>query len=67
MHARDIFTHLPAFSRLSYLQLNEVTGEALLNILNNCPILSSLVLQNVCFELLLNLGSQKYKCLFIFF
>ncbi|KAH1148668.1 hypothetical protein GYH30_043345 [Glycine max] len=46
MHARDIFTHLPAFSRLSYLQLNEVTGEALLNILNNCPILSSLVLQN---------------------
>ncbi|RDX62867.1 F-box/FBD/LRR-repeat protein, partial [Mucuna pruriens] len=51
MHARDIFTHLPAFGRLTYLQLNEVTGEALLNILHNSPILSTLVLQNGVSEL----------------
>ncbi|KAK7401728.1 hypothetical protein VNO78_13432 [Psophocarpus tetragonolobus] len=46
IHARDIFNHLPSFGRLTYLQLNEVTGEALLNILHNSPILDTLVLQN---------------------
>ncbi|WVZ01582.1 hypothetical protein V8G54_027651 [Vigna mungo] len=51
VHARDIFTHLPAFGRLTYLQLNEVTGEALLNILHSSPILNTLVLQNGVSEL----------------
>ncbi|QCE10969.1 hypothetical protein DEO72_LG10g2202 [Vigna unguiculata] len=51
VHARDIFTHLPAFGRLTYLQLNEVTGEALLNILHRSPILNTLVLQNGVSEL----------------
>ncbi|XP_020207707.1 F-box/FBD/LRR-repeat protein At3g14710 isoform X2 [Cajanus cajan] len=51
MHAKDIFTHLPTFGRLTYLQLNEVTGEALLNILHNSPILNTLVLQNGVSEL----------------
>ncbi|ESW21369.1 hypothetical protein PHAVU_005G064900 [Phaseolus vulgaris] len=51
IHARDIFTHLPAFGRLTYLQLNEVTGEALLNILHSSPMLSTLVLQNGVSEL----------------
>ncbi|KAK7272622.1 hypothetical protein RJT34_29340 [Clitoria ternatea] len=46
MHAGDIFTYLPTFRRLTYLQLNEVTGEALLNLLYNSPILNTLVLQN---------------------
>ncbi|TKY49272.1 F-box/FBD/LRR-repeat protein [Spatholobus suberectus] len=46
MHATDIFTHLPAFRRLTYLQLNEVTAEALLNLLHNSPILNTIVLQN---------------------
>ncbi|KAJ1384853.1 Leucine-rich repeat domain superfamily [Sesbania bispinosa] len=46
MHAKDIFTHLPAFGRLTYLQLNEVTGEALLHLLHNSPILNTLVLLN---------------------
>ncbi|KAG5114083.1 hypothetical protein JHK82_037352 [Glycine max] len=51
MHARDSFTHPPAFGRLTCLQLNEVTGEALLNILHNSPILNTLVLQNGVSEL----------------
>ncbi|KAL2331257.1 hypothetical protein Fmac_018838 [Flemingia macrophylla] len=51
IHAKDIFTHLPAFGRLTYLQLNEVTGEALLNILHNSPILNTLVLLNGISEL----------------
>ncbi|XP_061369985.1 F-box/FBD/LRR-repeat protein At3g14710-like isoform X3 [Gastrolobium bilobum] len=49
MHAKDIFTHLPAFGRLSHLQLNEATGEALLKLLHNSPNLNTLVLLNgVC-------------------
>ena len=52
MHAKDIFTHLPAFGRLTYLQLNEVTGQALLNLLHNSPILSTLVLLNVSLDTL---------------
>ncbi|KAK7324474.1 hypothetical protein VNO77_28042 [Canavalia gladiata] len=51
MHAKDIFSHLPAFGRLTYLQLNEVTSEALLNILHNSPILNTLILQNGVSEL----------------
>ncbi|XP_027342659.1 F-box/FBD/LRR-repeat protein At3g14710-like [Abrus precatorius] len=51
LHAKDIFTHVPAFGRLTYLQLNEVTGEALMNILHNSPILNTLVLQNGVSEL----------------
>ncbi|TKY49270.1 F-box/FBD/LRR-repeat protein [Spatholobus suberectus] len=51
MHAKDIFTHLPAFGRLTCLQLNEITGEALVNILHNSPILNTLVLQNGVSEL----------------
>ncbi|XP_014500781.1 F-box/FBD/LRR-repeat protein At3g14710-like [Vigna radiata var. radiata] len=50
VNAADIFTHLPAFGRLTYLQLNEVTGEALLNILHNSPRLDTLVLQNGVFD-----------------
>jgi len=53
VNAADIFTRLPAFGKLTYLQLNEVTGEALLNILHNSPRLDTLVLQNVSFEILL--------------
>ncbi|KEH38486.1 putative F-box domain, FBD domain, leucine-rich repeat domain, L domain-containing protein [Medicago truncatula] len=45
-HGKDIFTNLPVFGRLTYLQLNEVTGEALLQLLHNSPILNSLVLLN---------------------
>ncbi|XP_028787047.1 F-box/FBD/LRR-repeat protein At3g14710-like [Neltuma alba] len=44
MHAKDVFTNLPAFGRLNYLQINEVAGEALLNLLHNSPILETLVL-----------------------
>ncbi|RDY02451.1 F-box/FBD/LRR-repeat protein, partial [Mucuna pruriens] len=51
MHATDTFTHLPAFGRLTYLQLNEITSEALLNLLHNSPILNTLVLQNGVSEL----------------
>ncbi|CAJ1957792.1 unnamed protein product [Sphenostylis stenocarpa] len=51
MHAIDIFTHLPAFGRLIYLQLNEVTGEAMMDILHNSPILNTLILQNGVSEL----------------
>ncbi|XP_058779460.1 F-box/FBD/LRR-repeat protein At3g14710-like isoform X2 [Vicia villosa] len=48
--AKDIFTNLPVFGRLTYLQLNEVKGEALLQFLNNSPILNTLVLlHGVCF------------------
>ncbi|KAK7244064.1 hypothetical protein RIF29_38882 [Crotalaria pallida] len=46
MNSKDVFTHLPAFERLTYLQLNEVTGEALLNLLHNSPLLNTLVLLN---------------------
>ncbi|CAJ1957790.1 unnamed protein product [Sphenostylis stenocarpa] len=49
--AADIFTRIPAFGRLTYLQLNEVSGEALFNILNNSPMLNTLVLQNGVFDL----------------
>ncbi|XP_012567594.1 F-box/FBD/LRR-repeat protein At1g80470-like isoform X2 [Cicer arietinum] len=45
-HASDIFTNLPVFGKLTYLQLNEVTGEALLQLLHNSPILNTLVLLN---------------------
>ncbi|XP_045801104.1 F-box/FBD/LRR-repeat protein At3g14710-like isoform X1 [Trifolium pratense] len=45
-HGKDIFTNLPVFGRLTYLQLNEVNGEALLQLLHNCPILNTLVLLN---------------------
>nr|XP_027190574.1 putative FBD-associated F-box protein At5g56400 isoform X2 [Cicer arietinum] len=45
-HANDIFTNLPTFGRLTYLQLNEVTYEALLQLLHNSPILNTLVLLN---------------------
>ncbi|XP_027343949.1 F-box/FBD/LRR-repeat protein At3g14710-like [Abrus precatorius] len=51
VHAKDVFTHLPFFGRLTYLQLNEVTGEALLNLLHNSPILNTLILQNGVSEL----------------
>ncbi|KHN42592.1 F-box/FBD/LRR-repeat protein [Glycine soja] len=51
MHVSDIFSHLPAFGRLASLQLNEVTGEALLNILHNSPFLNTLVLKNGVSEL----------------
>ncbi|KAF7822566.1 F-box/FBD/LRR-repeat protein [Senna tora] len=44
MQARDVFTNLPAFERLTYLQLNEVTCEGLLNLLQKTPILKTLVL-----------------------
>lgn len=44
MHANDVFTNVPAFGRLNYLQINEVNGEALLNLLHNSPILKNLVL-----------------------
>nr|KYP33488.1 F-box/LRR-repeat protein At3g14710 family [Cajanus cajan] len=47
MHGTSIFTNLPVFGRLTYLQLNEVSCEALLNLLHNSPILNTLVLQNV--------------------
>ncbi|MED6118151.1 hypothetical protein PIB30_000133 [Stylosanthes scabra] len=46
MHAKDIFSHLPTFGRLTNLQLNEITGEALLKLLHNSPILNTLVLLN---------------------
>ncbi|QHN96572.1 Putative FBD-associated F-box protein [Arachis hypogaea] len=46
MHSNDIFTHLPTFGRLTYLQLNEVTDEALSKLLHNSPILNTLVLLN---------------------
>lgn len=45
-HSKDIFTNLPVFRRLTHLQLNEVTGEALLQLLQNSPILDTLVLLN---------------------
>ncbi|XP_058773562.1 F-box/FBD/LRR-repeat protein At3g14710-like [Vicia villosa] len=45
-HARDIFANLPVFGRLTYLELNEVNGEALLQLLNNSPVLDTLVLLN---------------------
>ncbi|CAL5187266.1 unnamed protein product [Lathyrus oleraceus] len=45
-HAKDVFTNLPVFGRLRYLQLNEVNGEALLQLLTNSPILNTLVLLN---------------------
>ncbi|XP_004488355.1 F-box/FBD/LRR-repeat protein At3g14710-like [Cicer arietinum] len=45
-HANDIFTNLPTFKRLTYLHLNEVTGEALLQLLHNSPILHTLGLLN---------------------
>ncbi|CAI8593342.1 unnamed protein product [Vicia faba] len=45
-HAKDVFTNLPVFGRLGYLELNEVNGEALLQLLNNSPILNTLVLLN---------------------
>ncbi|XP_068498056.1 F-box/FBD/LRR-repeat protein At3g14710-like [Phaseolus vulgaris] len=48
--AAGIFTRLPAFGMLTYLQLYEVTGEALLNILHNSPRLDTLVLQNGVFD-----------------
>ncbi|XP_057458808.1 F-box/FBD/LRR-repeat protein At3g14710-like [Lotus japonicus] len=49
IHAKDIFTHLPAFGRLNNLQLNEVTGEALLHLFHHSPFLNTLVLLNgVC-------------------
>ncbi|KHN47449.1 F-box/FBD/LRR-repeat protein [Glycine soja] len=51
VHAADIFTHLPVFGKLTYLQLNEVTGEALLNLLHNSPMLNTLILQNGVFDL----------------
>ncbi|KAK7401727.1 hypothetical protein VNO78_13431 [Psophocarpus tetragonolobus] len=51
MHANNIFTHLPAFGRLTHVQLNEVTCEALMNILHNSPILNTLILQNGLSEL----------------
>ncbi|KAL2331259.1 hypothetical protein Fmac_018840 [Flemingia macrophylla] len=51
MHGTNILIHLPVFRRLTYLQLNEVSGEALLNLLHNSPILNTLVLQNGVFGL----------------
>ncbi|XP_045801102.1 F-box/FBD/LRR-repeat protein At3g14710-like [Trifolium pratense] len=45
-HAKDFFINLPIFGSLAYLQLNEVTGEALLQLLHNSPILNTLVLLN---------------------
>ncbi|XP_057451061.1 F-box/FBD/LRR-repeat protein At3g14710-like isoform X2 [Lotus japonicus] len=49
INAKGIFNHLPAFGRLTNLQLNEVTGEALLHFLHNSPFLDTLVLLNgVC-------------------
>ncbi|CAJ2659466.1 unnamed protein product [Trifolium pratense] len=50
-HAKDFFINLPVFGRLTYLQLNEVNGEALLQLLHNCPILNTLVLLNGVAEL----------------
>lgn len=49
-HAKDVFTNLPVFGRLRYLQLNEVNGEALLKLLTNSPILNTLVLLNVSLD-----------------
>ncbi|XP_057451041.1 F-box/FBD/LRR-repeat protein At3g14710-like [Lotus japonicus] len=46
IHAKDVFTHLPAFGKLTYLQLNEVTGEALFHLLHHSPFLSNLDLLN---------------------
>lgn len=64
MHAKDIFTNLPAFGRLTYLQLNEVTGEALLHLLHNSPILDTLVLLNVSLGTLALLHGNS-ECLFM--
>ncbi|KAI4333446.1 hypothetical protein L6164_018259 [Bauhinia variegata] len=44
LHAKDIFSNLPVFGRLTFLQLNEVAGEVLLDFLHKSPILETLVL-----------------------
>jgi hypothetical protein len=62
-HAKDIFTNLPVFGRLTYLELNEVNGEALLQLLHNCPILNTLVLLNVSL-VTLSFGRRNLKYFF---
>lgn len=46
-HAKDVFTNLPTFGRLNYLQINEIDGEALLHLLYNSPILKTIILLHV--------------------
>ena len=47
MPGKDVFTDLPAFGRLSYLHLNEITFEALFDLLHKSPVLETLALLHV--------------------